>query len=121
MPKGKNPNSLANLVQFSGKSRDEVEQIQRKGGKNSGVTRRKFKTFREEIKKELTAERGAKMIDKLLAMAESGNINAIKLVLQIIGEDPANKIEISGQDNSPLVIHWMNSPDEIALPDRLKK
>ena len=107
MPKGESPNSKANLIQFSGKSQKEVEMIQAKGGRISGATRRKFKTFREELKKELTAERRAKMMDKLIGMAEDGNINAMKLVLQIIGEDPESKlVEVTGPNGSALVLRW---------------
>lgn len=121
MPKGENPNSLSNLVQFSGKSREEVEQIQAKGGRNSGRTRRKFKTFREELKKELTADRGARIVDRLIDMAERGNINAIKLVLQIIGEDPAKRVEVLGSDGDPVIFRWMDKPTETGLPDHLNK
>lgn len=107
MPKGESPNSKANLVQFSGKSPKEVEMIQAKGGRISGVTRRKFRTFREELKKELTTERRTKMMDKLIGMAEDGNIAALKLVLQIIGEDPESKlVEVSGPNGSALVLRW---------------
>lgn len=121
MPKGENPNSLSNLVQFSGKSREEVEQIQAKGGRNSGRTRRKFKTFREELKKELTADRGARIVDRLIDMAERGNINAIKLVLQIIGEDPAKRVEVLGSDGDPVIFRWMDKSTEAGLPDHLNK
>lgn len=107
MASGTNPNSRANLVQFSGRSRNEVEQIQAEGGRRSGVTRRKFKTFREELKQELTADRGAKVIDRLISMAENGNINAIKLMLQILGEDSAKKIEVAGSDGKPFEFVWV--------------
>jgi len=111
MPKGQNPNSKANLIQFSGKSREEVEAIQAKGGRRSGVTRRKLKTMREELKARLTAERAGAMLDKLLSMAEDGNILAMKLVLQIIGEDPAQKIEFAGSDGKPLVVRWLSEKE----------
>ena len=119
MPSGEN--SRANLIQFSGRSRKEVQILQAKGGVNSGVTRREFKSFREELKKELTAERGARIIDRLLDMAERGNINAIKLVLQIIGEDPAKRVEFFGSDGDPIVFRWMDKPTETGLPDHLNK
>lgn len=107
MPKGEN--SIENLIQFSGRSREEVQMIQAKGGINSGVTRREFKTFREELKKELTAERGARIIERLLDMAERGNLNAIKMVLQIIGEDPT-RISIAANGNVEYVLSWGNGP-----------
>ena len=49
LPSGEN--SKSNLIQFSGRSRKEVQILQAKGGVNSGVTRREFKSFREELKK----------------------------------------------------------------------
>ncbi len=112
MASGANPNSRANLVQFSGRSRNEVEQIQAEGGRRSGVTRRKFKTFREEMKQELTADRGANIVNRLITMAEHGNINAIKLVMQIIGEDPAKQTAISGE--TELILSWGNGPEDNA-------
>ena len=45
-----------NLVQFSGRSRDEVEEINRKGGKASGEARRKKADFRKTLNALLTAE-----------------------------------------------------------------
>lgn len=109
MPSGEN--SRTNLIQFSGRSRNEVQILQAKGGVNSGATRREFKSFREELKKELTAERGARIIDRLLDMAERGNIAAIKLVLQLLGEDPAKNIAIVGNDGKPLEFIWKGEED----------
>ena len=45
-----------NLVQFSGRSREEVEEINRKGGKASGEARRKKADFRRTLNAWLTAE-----------------------------------------------------------------
>lgn len=45
-----------NLVQFSGRSREEVEEINRKGGKASGKARRKKADFRKTLNALLTAE-----------------------------------------------------------------
>lgn len=108
MPSGEN--SRANLIQFSGRSRNEVQILQAKGGVNSGVTRREFKTFREELKKELTAERGARIIERLIDMAERGCLPAIKLILQIIGEDPARYVTESGKVE--YVLSWGNGPED---------
>lgn len=45
-----------NLVQFSGRSREEVEEINRKGGKASGAARRRKADFRKTLNLLLTAE-----------------------------------------------------------------
>jgi len=45
-----------NLVQFSGRSREEVEEINRRGGKASGEARRKKADFRKTLNALLTAE-----------------------------------------------------------------
>lgn len=45
-----------NLVQFSGRSREEVEEINRKGGKASGAARRRKADFRRTLNLLLTAE-----------------------------------------------------------------
>lgn len=45
-----------NLVQFSNRSRAEVEEINRRGGKASGESRRKKANFRKTLNALLTAE-----------------------------------------------------------------
>lgn len=104
MPRGTNPNSKANLIQYSGRSRKEAEKKAAEGGRKSGATRRQFKTFREEIKKELTVERGTKIVERILCLAEKGDLNAIKLLLKILGEDPGKKIEITGNIDYAAII-----------------
>lgn len=45
-----------NLVQYSGRSRKEVEEINRKGGQASGKARRRKAEFRKTLNALLTAE-----------------------------------------------------------------
>lgn len=112
MPKGENPNSKKNLIQFSGRSREEVESISKAAGKKSGRSRQKLKSIRESLKAQLTEDDKRKMNEMLISMAKHGNLKAYQLILKLLGEDPGKKIEVAGSDGKPLVIRWKNSPDE---------
>ncbi len=112
MPKGENPNSKKNLIQFSGRSREEVESISKAAGKKSGRSRQKLKSIRESLKAQLTEDDKRKMNERLISMAIHGNLKAYQLILKLLGEDPGKKIEVAGSDGEPLVIRWKNSPDE---------
>lgn len=48
--------SAEDLIPFSQRSKEEAIELGRKGGINSGVSRRKLRTFREALKKSLGCE-----------------------------------------------------------------
>lgn len=108
-----------NLIPMSERSKEEVREIARKGGINSGETRRKKKTMRETLemmleevadiegnKNKLTYRELATL--GLLKGAVVGNNANYKTILETIGElqegqtttPPTIKIEIN--DNSKL-------------------
>lgn len=97
-----------NLVQYSGRSREEVEEINSKGGKKSGETRRKKRDMKAKMKMLLSlppqncedfnsaSEMGIEIeeIDNEMVMliglfnsAKSGNVNAVREIRNIMGAD----------------------------------
>ncbi len=110
MPRGSNPKSRANLQ----KGRRFSGETARKAALKSQEVQAETKVFTEAFRK-ACAERPeliAKTATTILNMAAHGNIKACELVMKIMGEDPAKKLEVSGAANGPLTIRWMNSPDE---------
>lgn len=61
-----------------------------KGGRASAKKRALLKSFRELDVENTSNEERMKMLDKVKQMAERGNLNAIKLYLEIIGEYEIN-------------------------------
>lgn len=96
MPRGEHPNSRANLVVNSERTPKQREKQARKAGKASGEARATYKSLKEDMKERCTAERVAKMNDRVLMMAEHGNLRAFEIVQRILGEDP--DLEIKRED-----------------------
>lgn len=99
MPRGDNPNSRANLTKRSSK---EARENGKKGGIASGEARRLYKSLNEDLKERCTPERLAKINEKVLAMAERGNLKAYELVRDGLGEKPNDKVELSGTVTNPM-------------------
>lgn len=96
-----------NLIPTTQRSESEVREMQRKGGINSGKSRRKKRTMKENlqrflnlqmrdkngnlIKNPTNGEDGLTYIEaamvKLMTKAANGDIKAIMLVRSILGED----------------------------------
>ena len=93
MPRGDNPNSRANLIPFSERSEKEQRKIRSKGGKNSGEARALKKTFKETAKAKCTPEVLDKITGRIIQMAMAGNLNAFKLLREMLGEDPRHEIQ----------------------------
>ena len=108
-----------NLIPMSERTKEEVREIARKGGVNSGETRRKKATMRETLKMMLEdipidEDNKEKLTNRELATlglikgARRGNSTNYRTILEAIGElvegtplsTPTVKIEIS--DNSSL-------------------
>ena len=105
-----------NLVQFSGRSRDEVEEINRKGGKASGEARRKKADFRKTLNAWLTAEIDSPEWSPLLesmgldstiesavtgAMikeALSGNVKAFEVIAKYSGQSAQTEADDKEQE-----------------------
>lgn len=66
-----------------------------------------------DLKERLTPERIAKMNERLITMAEHGNIAAWEKIRDSIGEKPANKMELSGSVSNPSERFASFSDDEL--------
>ena len=83
-----------NLVSFADRSTEEVREIARKGGINSGKARRARKTLKEELL--LLLEKGDTQENISLAMikeALNGNTKAFEVIRDTIGEKPEDKLK----------------------------
>lgn len=95
MPRGSNPNSRKNLK--SGKNAtsftaENAAEMQKKSTK----AKRMYKSLTDDLKERLTPERVAKMNERMIFMAERGNISAWEKIRDTIGEKPTDKVEVSG-------------------------
>ena len=93
MPRGDNPNSRANLIPVTQRTKEEARQISRKGGKKSGEARALKKTFKETAKAKCTPEVLDKITGRIIQMAMAGNLNAFKILREMLGEDPRHEIQ----------------------------
>ena len=66
---------------------NEQRMIASMGGKASGEARRAVKSFRESMLQICTGERKDKINEKIVQLAERGNLDAVKLAMRILGED----------------------------------
>ena len=93
------------------RSTDEARERGRKGGVASGKARREKKTAREYAiaalegyvkDKDITIKDA--MIQRLIQRAVSEtDLNAIKYVLELVGESPAQRIEVTGKDGKDIM------------------
>lgn len=100
---GKHPNSLANLKK--GNPFRANEERTRDAGRTSGDSRRAWKSISTIITTELDKEDGKlkELLGKrVLKMALEGNLAAIQYVVKLIGEEPADKVDITTADFSAL-------------------
>ena len=100
-----------NLKPQNLRTKSEQREIARKGGQASGKARREKKTAREYaiavlegyVKgKDITLKDA--MMQKLIQRAISEtDLNAIKYILELIGESPAQRIEVTGKDGKDII------------------
>ena len=112
MARGSNPNSRKNLK--SGKNAtsftaENAAEMQKK----STQSKRIYKSLTEDLKDRLTPERVTKMNERIIAMAEHGNIKAWERIRDTIGEKPTNKMELSGRVSDPSERFASFSDDEL--------
>ena len=100
MPRGDNPNSRKNLKII--RSTEEARERGRKGGIASGEARAFYKTLTDDLKERCTPDRIGKMNEKVIAMAERGNLKAYELIRDGLGEKPGEKIELNNAVLNPL-------------------
>lgn len=93
-----------NLIPFneSSLSKDEVREINRKGGINSGKARRQKKTFKQlfeialSLQNEETGEQNAIGITSaMIKKALAGDVKAFESIRDTIGQKPIDKQEVS--------------------------
>lgn len=127
-----------NLINPKDRTSEELRAMTRKGGIASGEARRRKKTMREALellmfkcelpeqtKQKLRAE-GIKdeemnhqmvITRSLIAKAESGDVQAYNAICAMIGEKPAEKMELGGNMQSELKItHITKSADDVNFP-----
>jgi hypothetical protein len=107
-----------NLKPVTERTKEEAREISKKGGVASGEARRRKKTMREALEmllfhtelnektKQMLKDEGIKNTDdfnhqmvitrSLIAKAESGDVQAYNAICAMIGEKPADKIDLGG-------------------------
>lgn len=114
---GKQRKGVENLIPMNKRTKEEVREIARKGGISSGVSRRQKKTVKELvndvfymglskeeeklIKKyfpEAQSEdmnRGLQIVIGLFRKARQGDVKAFKMIIDVLGQGFASKLEIN--------------------------
>ena len=133
----KNPN-IENLRSADKLSEEELRKMTSNGGKKSVEARRKKKTMREALEmlmyktelneqtKQMLKAEGISEEDfnhqmvitrSLIAKAESGDVQAYNAICGMIGEKPADKVEMSGGQQMEIKIEYISkSPDDAVFP-----
>lgn len=81
-----------NLIPFEERTEEELREMRRKGGINSGKARREKKLFKEAIEKKLGKSLDS-MVEAMINQAKNGNVQAITFLRDTIGEKPTDKID----------------------------
>ncbi len=116
MPRGSNPNSRKNLKrggspnQFTSENASEMQ-------KRSTRAKLVYKSLTEDLKERLTPERVAKMNERIIMMAEHGNIPAWEKIRDTIGEKPTDKVEVSGSLNIADVLREAQERENMVIDD----
>lgn len=134
MPKGRKEN----LINPKDRTSEELREMTRKGGLKSGEVRRRKKTMREALEmlmfntelneqtKQILKGEGINAEDfnhqmvitrSLIAKAEGGDVQAYNAICAMIGEKPAEKMELSGGMQTELKItHITRNPNDAEFP-----
>ena len=134
MPKGRKEN----LIDPKDRTSEQLREMTRKGGIKSGEARRRKKTMREALEmlmyktelneqtKSMLKAEGISEDDfnhqmvitrSLIAKAESGDVQAYNAICGMIGEKPADKVEMSGGQSMDIKIEYITkSPDDEIFP-----
>ena len=91
MPRGEHPNSQRALKENRRKTQFSGERAV-KAAEKSAESRAIYKTLAEDLKERCTPERLAKMNERIILMAERGNLRAYELVRDGLGENPKNGV-----------------------------
>ena len=127
-----------NLIDPKDRTSEQLREMTRKGGIKSGEARRRKKTMREALEmlmyhtelkeqtKQMLKAEGISEEDfnhqmvitrSLIAKAESGDVQAYNAICGMIGEKPADKVELSGGQSMEVKIEYFSkSPDDEIFP-----
>lgn len=127
-----------NLIDAAHRTEEELRTMTRNGGIKSGEARRRKKTMREALEmlmyktelneqtKQMLKAEGISEEDfnhqmvitrSLIAKAESGDVQAYNAICGMIGEKPADKVEMSGGQQMEIKIEYISkSPDDEIFP-----
>ena len=128
-----------NLINPKDRTSEELREMTRKGGIKSGEARRRKKTMREALEmlmfhtelnqqaKQMLEAEGIKDADdfnhqmvitrSLIAKAEAGDVQAYNAICAMIGEKPAEKVDLSGgMQNELKITHITKSADDKNFP-----
>jgi hypothetical protein len=127
-----------NLIPANERTKEELRAMTRNGGIKSGEARRKKKTMREALEmlmyqtelteqaKSMLRAEGVENVDdmnhqmvitrSLIAKAEAGDVQAYNAICAMIGEKPAEKVEMSGGMQNEIRIKYVGGADEDAFP-----
>lgn len=129
MARGQQPSekSLQNLRTYTkdpNLTEEERKEIARRGGQKSGETRRKQRDFRAFLERamsvQVTNKAGVKTTRKEASMMNlaqrcaNGELKAIELAMNILGENPTQKLEVTGKDGHDLIPARRLSKEEAA-------
>lgn len=116
MPRGSNPKSKENLKKAYGGKGGFSTETARKAAVKSQEVQAENKVFTESFKK--ACREHPELIEKgamaILNMAAHGNIKAYELAMKIMGEDPAQKVELTGAAGGPVeyIMNCGRAPSE---------
>ena len=127
-----------NLIDPKDRTSEQLREMTRKGGIKSGEARRRKKTMREALEmlmyktelneqtKQMLKAEGISEEDfnhqmvitrSLIAKAESGDVQAYNAICGMIGEKPADKVEMSGGQQMEIKIEYISkSPGDEIFP-----
>ena len=133
MPRGRKEN----LIDAAHRTEEELREMTRKGGIKSGEARRRKKTMREALEmmlfktklneqtKQMLKAEGVEDVDdmnhqmvitrSLIAKAESGDVQAYNAICSMIGEKPAEKMEVNGDLLRNLQVRRVGKDDDASL------
>ena len=99
MPRGENPNSIKNLALAYGGKGGFTTETARKAKEKSDKAKAVYRSLNEDLKECCTPERVRKMNERIISMAEHGNLRAYELIRDGLGEKPQNRVQLSSQQD----------------------
>lgn len=99
MPRGDNPKSKANLIVNSERTPKQRKEQASKAGKASGEARALYASINSDLRECCTPELVRKMNERLISMAEHGNLRAYELIRDGLGEKPQSRVQLSAQQD----------------------